>query len=201
MTMIISRSDQPLPVPLTEESRYFLFDGTLFPDCTRWLKRHGVSAQPIPALADGQYDALSAMGPQLIPMPVDSRLVELWEQRQEPMQTGSVLHVTCPEQVLVRWLRARSQVRIPDGRAVWLRLGDAAVLKRLLDNAAQVPAHFLAGLNRISFNTSQCAYHFQCMDADASPVMADKVAPHFYFNSELIAALKPSSMAENREVV
>lgn len=198
--MTLTRSAMPFPAPLPAESRFLLVDGARFSDGERWLEAQNDTETPIPVLADGQYDALSSMGPLLIPMPENSSLAWLWKQPHNRVHAGVLLHVACSDQILIQWLRARSQVRLADGRVVWFRLGDATVLKRLLDSTSQAPAHFWPGVNRLSVGTPDGFYLYQGTDTQIAPVLADRIEPCFQFNRALAAALGQGMADEHTEV-
>lgn len=199
MTITHTDSKQPFPSPAPAERRYLLVDGALFTEGTRWFDEHDAITKPIPVLADGHYDALSPMGPLLIPLVEDCGLARLWQQHHDRLQTGSIFHVTCPEQVLVHWLRARSQIRMPDGRVVWLRLGDAAILQRLL-NSAHVPAHFWVGVSGISLATTKGFNHYKYEDTGTQPILAERAEPWFHFTPALVTTLENTTTHGHREV-
>jgi len=203
MTLIRTPSRLPFPTMAQGEAHYLLVDGALFPDVTRWLDTHGVTEVPVAVLADGQYDALAMMGPLLIPLPKDNGLAGLWQQGHEDLQTATVVRFNGSVQTLVQWVRARSQIRLPDGRVVWLRLGDATIIKRMLENASDIPACFWWGINGLSLVTPDGFYHYQHDNADKPPaqsVLADRVEPRFHFTQTLVTALTHTTTNEHREV-
>lgn len=200
MSMTLIRSALPFPDPRPGENRYLLIDGTLFPDRIRWFDSQGVTETCISVLTDGQYDALSGMGPLLMPVPDSSKLAELWAQPPNRLHSGVIIHATGSDQMLIQWLRARTQVRLADGRTVWFRLGDAKVLKRMLDNASLAPAHFWPGVSRISIGNSNGFYHYQTAHPHNVPTLADRVEPRFQFNTTLAAALGQGMAEQHTEV-
>jgi hypothetical protein len=202
MTLTLTASKPPFPLP-QGDADYLIVDGALFPDIKRWLYTHGTTELPVAVLADGQYDALEMMGPVLIPLPEDSQLAGLWEQRHEDLKTATVLRFNGSFQTLLEWLRARSQIRLPDGRVVWLRLGDATVIKRMLDNVSHTPGSFWSGISDLSLAAPDGFYHYQHDNADMPgepSVLADLVEPHFHFDQVLVTALTHITTNEHREV-
>jgi hypothetical protein len=185
------------------EARYLLVDGALFPDIKRWLHAHGATELPVAVLADGQYDALAMMGPLLIPLSEDSELAGLWEQGHDNLKTSTILWFNGSCQTLLQWVRARSQIRLPDGRVVWLRLGDATVIKRMLDNVSHTPASFWSGISGLSLAAPDGVYHYHQDDADIfreQLVLADLIEPRFHFDQGLVTALEQTTTNEHMEV-
>lgn len=204
MTLTLaSFSRLPLLTMSREETLYLLVDGAFFPDIRRWLGKHGVNEFPLPVLADGQYDALALMGPLLIPLLEDTPMAELWQRGHEDLQTATVVRFNGSVQTLLQWLRARSQIQLSDGRVVWLRLGDATVIKRLLENTSDTPASFWSGIEGLSLATQDGFYHYQHDNADIPPeqsILADLIQPRFHFDQALVTALTHTTMNEHREV-
>lgn len=185
------------------EADYLLVDGALFPDIKRWFYTQGATELPFAVLADGQYDALAMMGPLLMPLPEDSELAGLWEQGHEDLKTATVLRFNGSLQTLLQWLRARSQIRLPDGRIVWLRLGDATVVKCMLDNVSHTPASFWSGINGLSLAAPDGFYYYQHdnLDEPRGPlIMADLIEPRFNFDQRIVTALAQTTTNEHREV-
>lgn len=201
--MVFTHSQQPFPEPLPGEYRYLLADGTLFPEGARWFYDNETVDAPHWAIADGQYDALSGMGPVLIPLPTDTGLARLWSSRHERLQRAVILHSSYPIAEMAGWLRARSQVRLPDGRVVWFRIGDAAVLKRMIHHAGHVPANFWQGVRAFSVCRTTDFSHCE-VETDANANMAitsDRVEPLFHFSGMLSDKLGPTTPNQHRDVL
>lgn len=203
MTLKRTLSYSPFMNTTAADHRFLLVDGALFPEGLRWFWEQEATESPILVLADGQYDALSSMGPILVPLMNDCHLTSLWEDQNARLKSGAILYVSDTAQTLTRWLRARSKVFLPDHRLVWLRLGDAAILGRLLENHLQAPAHFWSGIDGITLSSSEGFIHTDMNSTDEPDkplVLTDQIEPHFHFSSMLVSALQRAKTHGHREV-
>lgn len=204
MTFEGTPSGLPFSPSTAAERRYLLVDGATLTEGALWLNRQDPVAAPIPVLADGYYDALSSMGPLLVKLGEDCRLTQLWQERNDQLKTGAIVYLSGTKKMLVQWFRARVQVSLPDGRVVWLRLGDAGILKRLLDNAADVPAQFWTGISGISLAAPDGFVHARSEIAgqpEVPTILAEQIEPRFHFSPPLVTALEQTSLVEHREVL
>ncbi len=199
--MISETSNQPFCPSVSDEYRYLLVDGALCPGGIDWLWNMGLVEAPHPVLKDGQHDALAGIGPILVPLSGNDDLEECWSNGVEPLLRASILYTTLRTDEVIHWLRARSQIQLQDGRVVWFRVGDSAILSRLLTSAVEAPSNFWAGIQRVSINTGTGFQHFDLPELAQKPVVSMKVEPQFRFTEELIAVLEKTAVSPHMEVL
>lgn len=199
--MISETSNQPFYSSVRNEYRYLLVDGALCPGGINWLWNMGLVEAPRPVLIDGQHDALAEIGPILVPLSGNDDLEERWSNGVESLLRASILHTTLRTDEVIHWLRARSQVQLQDGRVVWFRVGDSAILSRLLASAIEAPSNFWAGIQRVSINTGTGFQHFDLPELALKPVVSRKVEPQFRFTEVLAAVLEKTAVSPHMEVL
>ncbi|QNH76599.1 DUF4123 domain-containing protein [Pseudomonas protegens] len=124
-----------------------LLDGASQDHILAWLYQHYPSHQPLPLLLETPYAALQESGPILLDAPRHSPLYEGWSSGVTELRHGLWLEARLPAEQLFHCLQRRLQVRSPDSRKFWLRLGDARPLLRAWKAGVEWPRGFWHGID------------------------------------------------------
>ncbi|MBD9676068.1 DUF4123 domain-containing protein [Pseudomonas sp. PDM18] len=156
---------------LPNESGCLLFDGARYPDVFAWLKRHWAMHKAYPLFYETSYDAIADTGPILLAAPVGERVHEAWKQGSD-FPDALWLETTAAVEDLWQHLQRRLRVSAPDGRELWLRLGDALPLRHAWQAGALWPEGFWHQVSRVwALHEQQpvCLWHNPTPDLDAAP--------------------------------
>ncbi|WP_029652277.1 DUF4123 domain-containing protein [Marinobacter daepoensis] len=191
----------------SNKKMFMLFDGAIGGGL-RSLYEEGLDVCPLMVLKDGVFDGVSALGPMIADMGESAALKELWAKNHPIVARASVLHTSYDESALLDFMRSRVQVVMPEGRAVWLRIGDAKVVSRLAGVDARLPAHFWSGIRRLFFRSSDGSItqyspsrSTMSNEQEDGEFLSSLVAPCFHFGMDLLAALDSSADNKHREVL
>lgn len=132
-----------------------LIDGASHDHILAWLYQHYPSHQPLPLLLETPYAVLQDLGPILIDAPRHSPLYDGWNSGVIELRYGVWLETRLPTDQLFHSLQQRLQVRSPDSRTFWLRLGDARPLLRAWKAGAQWPQGFWHGIGALWMHDEQ----------------------------------------------
>lgn len=204
--------DSDIPESLTPHSpgskTYLLFDGASSGDGLRKWYQLGLDVCPLMVMKDGVYDGVSALGPMIADLNSSEALKELWSQNHPIMGRTAIVHTPLTAAELLGYVRARAQVIMPDGRAVWLRIGDAKVMARLANVDNRLPSQFWSGLDAIFFRSAgesivryQPSHSTYSNGNHGQAVLSSSVMPCFQFSMDLLSALDKSNDFEHREVL
>lgn len=188
--MLLDRSMAPFPEPVEGCGLYLLVDGALLAGGIRWLYEGGTVEPPHWVLNDGQYDAVAPLGPIVVPLPAHSGLLRAWERQDAAFARASILQTAMPAIQLVKWLRARCQVRLDDERVAWFRIGDGAVLARGLGIAQELPDQYWQGIRSISVRAGQGFHHYAIATSGHEYIGTPSVHPQFRFSHRVQTALE-----------
>lgn len=187
---------------------FLLFDGACAKHSLRSWYEAGLDVCPMMVLKDGIYDGVSELGPMIADIRSSNALKELWKNNHPIVNRASLWHTSLGESDFIGFMRARVQVVMPDGRNVWLRLGDAKVVSRLATAGHRLPMRFWAHVDSIFFrapDTSIIQYNplpgQDEIGHSEDSFLSSKVTPNFNFSSDLISALESSTDTKHREVL
>ncbi|MEC9038172.1 DUF4123 domain-containing protein [Marinobacter sp. bablab_jr008] len=191
----------------SDKKMFMLFDGAIAGGL-RSLYEESLDVCPLMVLKDGVFDGVSALGPMIADFGASIVLKELWAKNHPLVARASVLHTSYDESALLDFMRFRVQVMMPEGHAVWLRIGDAKVVSRLAGVDGRLPAHFWSGINSIFFRSSDGSMTqyrpspSRTSDEQKEGQFASNlVAPCFQFSLDLLAALDSSADHQHRDVL
>lgn len=156
---------------LETNSGALLLDGAQYEDAFAWLYQHYPNHQPLPLLAGTAYEQISDAGPILIDAPVGSPAYVAWSQGGD-LCSALWLETDTRAEELVSILQRRLRIFAPDGREVWLRLGDGRSLRHAWLGGAQWPSGFWYGISRIWLRHQKaiiCAWHNHEPKYDMAP--------------------------------
>ncbi|WP_447750319.1 DUF4123 domain-containing protein [Pseudomonas nicosulfuronedens] len=156
---------------LSRESGCLLVDGTRYPDAFAWLKRHWPRQKVYPLLCNTDYDAIADCGPILLAAPEGGEVHQAWQQGSDFPDALWLESDATPED-LWQHLQRRLRVVSPDGRELWLRLGDALPLRHVWQSGAVWPEGFWYRVSRVwALHEQQpvCLWHNPTPEQDAAP--------------------------------
>lgn len=126
-----------------------LMDGASHEHILAWLYQCYPSHQPLPLLLNTPYAALKEDGPILVDAPRQSPLHSAWTAGVAELRHAVWLETRLPTEQLFKSLQRRLQIRAPDGRTFWLRMGDARPLFHAWKADALWPPGFWHGVSVI----------------------------------------------------
>ncbi|MFJ3262198.1 DUF4123 domain-containing protein [Pseudomonas sp. NPDC086581] len=156
---------------LSQESGTLLFDGAHTPDSFAWLKRRWPLQKAYPLLGDTDYDAIADTGPILLEAPEGGDIHTAWRQGID-FPDAIWLQTSTGADELWRHLQRRLRVISPDGRELWLRLGDALPLRHAWQAGAAWPDGFWHRIFRVwalHEHHPVCLWHNPTPAQDAAP--------------------------------
>lgn len=160
-----------MSTPVTNRKGAILLDGSRYENAMAWLYRNFPSHQPRPLLQGTIYEPIADAGPILLDAPIGSPAYDAWTHGKD-IKDGIWLESDAPAEELQHILRRRLRVLTPDGRELWLRLGDARPLYRAWQREAQWPEGFWHRIPRIWLHhkgATFCAWQNAHPDTDGAP--------------------------------
>lgn len=179
-----------MSLPSTVGSGAVLLDGARYENSLAWLYQHFPSHQPRPLLLGTPYEPIADAGPILLDAPTGSAAYEAWRTGSEILD-GVWLESDVSVDDLYRIMQRRARVFAPDGRELWLRLGDARPLYRAWLAKTQWPEGFWHRVERIWLRHEVgvvCAWHYEQPQQDMA--VADQgIAARLTLDWPLLQAL------------